>query len=140
MSSANSPYCEHTDIHNLINAYGLSMDTYKNLGLGIMHFAPAYKNPFLLHPVANVIGLLNESLKGKVLKTNVDDNNELYAITCENKNILNVIILNFKQDRQISLNFEQFKNKLNYLGNKSLGKDVPEFLALLMMEIPSSNP
>lgn len=139
MSSANSPYCNHVDIHNMLSFYASSENIYKNKGFGVIHYAKALNEPFLLHPTANAIGLLNENLNGNVLKTDFIDN-QIYAITSKDGDFIKVIILNFKEDRQITLNFSGFNSTIKYISNKSLGKDVPELFSIIDEGDSFSNP
>jgi len=119
LSCVNNPTCYHADYHQL-------MHYFKNvsLGFGLVHYARDFSDmPFIKYPSAYVVGLLNENIKGDILKTTFN-NKEIYALTASDNDYIKVVILNTEKTREISLKLQNFRN-LKYVANKSLGIDVP---------------
>jgi len=138
MSSVNFPACEHADIHNLEGFYG-GNDIFSSKSFGIVHYASRYENPFLIYPVANVIQILNENVNGSILESN-SNTTDVYTTVAKNGKNLNVIVLNFKKDRNIKIQLGQLPYKTVYAENKSLGKDVQEMFSIISEGDSSSDP
>lgn len=134
MSAANNPYCYHCDYHALIHFY---KDV--SLGFGLVHYAKDFsKMHFIKYPSAYVMEMLNENIKGDVLKTFFDDK-EICVITVIDKGRIKVNILNLGQDKTIVLKNKGFEG-LKYINNKSLGINIPLDLTVMREKDSMKNP
>lgn len=138
LTGANTPSCYHMDYFNILHGYWIINDIYANKGFGMLHYAKDFQTPFIIHPVGNVIKLLNENIKGKVLNTCVNKP-DIVVTSTEEGNDLHVIILNRDTQKNISLKFNGFSG-ITYLKNKSLGINVPADFTCLDSGDSSSNP
>ncbi len=138
LNCANSPLCYHMDYFNLFHHYFIINNVYSNKGFGVLHYAYNSSYPIVRYPVAGVIKLLNENIKGSVLKTNFDAPGA-YAVAARDGNIIKVILLNKEKSKKVKLNFDGFKHPA-YVGNSSLGINVPEGFTPLKTGTSSSNP
>ena len=104
MSASNNPYCYHCDYHALIHFY---KDV--SLGFGLIHYAQDFPQAhFIKYPAAYILEMLNEDIKGEVLKSDFNDK-EIYVTTIKDKDSVKVIILNSAEDNTIALKHEDLK-------------------------------
>jgi len=129
LSCANNPYCYHCDYHELLDGYDPNDDVYTNKGWGILHYAKDMTSSFYLYPIANIISLLNENIKGNILKTNVSNIKIDAAGSCDN-GVIRVILSNMGQDRLVNLKLKGFNN-IKYVRNESLGINIPETFSII---------
>lgn len=125
MSLASSPHCYHSDYHNLMH-YFKGVDQ----GFGIIHYAKDFSNKrFIPFPTAYVLSLLNKNLHGSIVKSKFNSS-EVFVTSAIENNKLKVIILNIEDSHNINLKLNGFKN-LKYLGNKSLGVNIPDNFSVM---------
>ncbi len=138
LTGANTPYCKHTDYFNLMHGYWIINDVYANKGFEMLHYAKDFKMPFIIHPVGNVIKLLNENIQYNVLNTQVT-NPDITVVSSQNGDKLNIIVLNIHSAKNISLKLDGF-SKIKYIGNKSIGNNVPADFTVLNTSDSASDP
>lgn len=138
MSCANVSSCEHVDYFQLFSDSWKSSDEYSNQGYGVFHLAKDFEKPLLYQPIAKVIKILNENIKSEVLQADFSDKN-LEIVSSVEKDIVRVVVLNKEKSQKVELKFTGF-DKLEYLGNKSLGINVPETFTIIDARDSRSNP
>lgn len=138
MSCAVNPNCLHMDYHELFNQGINSPEIYKNEGYGLLHYAADYADPIFKYPVANVISMLNQALKGDMLKTN-SDNKNIYAVTSADSDMIKVILLNMGEQADISLKLGGL-DEYKYVNNRSLGINIPETFTIINTGESMTNP
>lgn len=138
LSCLNSPYCEHLDYHQMMLSWCDKNDVYTNGGFGLYHFAKYFQTPVIKYSQAYAISLLNEAIKGQALRTDFVKQG-IFASTVKDKDEIRVILVNKGQNRTINLKLNDFKN-INYIGNRSLGIDVPEKHCAIETGDSCSNP
>jgi|GEM_PF-2077620 len=138
MSCANVPSCHHVDYFQLLSDHWTESDIYTNRGFGLFHYAKDFQKLFILQPVANVISLLNENIKGNVLKT-VFNNKGIEVVSSSDAGLLRINILNKEKSRTINLKLSGFDNH-KYTGSKMLGIDVAETFTTINTGDSRTNP
>lgn len=123
LSCANTLSCDHMDYHNLLHMYGCYNGINQNQGFGLIHYARELTNPFIVYPDAVVISILNQYLKGDILKSS-SSTNDLIPLVINNGQHIVVFLLNKKANRSIDLDFLGF-NKIQFLQSKTVGVNVP---------------
>lgn len=138
LSCVNSTYCGHADFHSMMLSWGYNEGRYQNGGFGLLHFAKNFKEPIIKYSQAYAISLLNQTIKGKVLKTDFVKQGIFVSTVKDGENI-NIILINKGEDRLIKLSPKGFSG-LKYVGNKSLGINVPEKFTAITTGDSFSNP
>lgn len=119
LSGLNSPSCYHMDYFRLTKEFYKDPREYPNMGLGLMHYADDFPDPFIIYPVGNVIGLLNSAIKGKVLETGFDFNKTPSGVV-QDDDLIKVIVLNKDKKRTVNIDLNSFPS-FKFIKSESLG-------------------
>lgn len=138
INAAKVPSCFHMDYHLLFQHLSFDNLKYNNYGAGIVHFASNFQKPFLLQPTAYTLKLFNDNLKGVILSSSVN-NKAISVLPVKNGNSLKIIVLNIRQNKPITLSFDEFTN-LEYKENYSLGIGIPEEFSIIDIGDSYSSP
>lgn len=138
LTCANNPSCGHMDFHEIIYNSTDDYGNYDNKGFGLLHFAKDPPQTFIRNIESYIIELLNKNLKGTIIKTTLGNDN-LFAVSLVDNNILRIILLNTEKQNCINFNFSGFSN-LQYIKNESLGINVPEKFTVMDTGEPSFSP